>query len=91
MAERIRKHIVFYGSVQGVGFRYRTYYAARENGVAGWIMNRYDGAVEAEFEGEEKSIDEVMIAVERGRFVHISSMEVRTIPVHNDYTFEILD
>ena len=26
--EEIRYHVIFYGQVQGVGFRYRAYYAA---------------------------------------------------------------
>ncbi|MBR1764280.1 MAG: acylphosphatase [Ruminococcus sp.] len=91
MAEKIRRHIVFYGSVQGVGFRYRAYYAARANGVSGWIRNRFDGAVEAELEGEERSIDEVIMAVERGTFISIERMEARTVPLHGDYGFEIRD
>ena len=91
MAEKIRRRVVFYGSVQGVGFRYRAYYAARANGVSGWIKNRPDGAVEAEFEGEERSIDEVIISVERGTFVRIERMEAKALPLHGDYGFEIVD
>ena len=51
--EKIRRHILFYGWVQGVGFRYRAYYAAMDNGVGGWVRNLPDGSVEAELEGEE--------------------------------------
>ncbi len=87
----VRKHIVFYGSVQGVGFRYRMYYAARANGVSGWVRNCYDGSVEAELEGTESSIDMTIMQVERGTFVSISNMEVRTVPLHNDHDFKIRD
>ncbi|MBR4622576.1 MAG: acylphosphatase [Ruminococcus sp.] len=91
MAERIRRHIVFYGSVQGVGFRYRAYYAARNNGVSGWVRNRFDGAVEAELEGEERSIDRMIMDIERGTFVRIENMECKSVPVRNEYSFEIKD
>lgn len=88
--DRIRKHIIFHGDVQGVGFRYRMYYAARSNGVSGWVRNLYDGSVEAELEGTESAIDMTVIQVEKGTFVTITDMEVHTVPVHNSYSFEII-
>ena len=87
--ERVRKHIVIRGDVQGVGFRYRMYYAARNNGVSGWVRNDYDGSVEAELEGEESAIDRTVADVNAGRFVTITDMEIKRIPVHNDHSFEI--
>ena len=38
MAE-VRKHIVFHGRVQGVGFRYKLGYLARMYSVTGWATN----------------------------------------------------
>lgn len=35
--EQKRRHLVFTGRVQGVGFRYRASYAARSLGVTGWV------------------------------------------------------
>ena len=67
--EKIRRHIVFYGSVQGVGFRYRAYYAAQACGVSGWVRNCYDGSVEMEAEGTEKAIDDMILAIEKGTYV----------------------
>ena len=32
----VRKHIFFSGDVQGVGFRYRSFYIAQSLGLAGW-------------------------------------------------------
>ena len=77
----IRKHIVFTGSVQGVGFRYRARHAAEMYGCTGWVRNEYDGSVVMEIQGTEEQIDQVILAVERGTFVRIENMDVRNIPV----------
>ena len=57
---RCRKHIIFYGSVQGVGFRYRACHAAQAVGVTGWVKNEYDGSVVMEIQGTEEQIDQVV-------------------------------
>lgn len=48
------------GRVQGVFFRHETQKEARKKNVSGWVMNLYDGRVEALFEGEEKNIKEIV-------------------------------
>ena len=85
----IRKHIIFYGRVQGVGFRSRAEYAAESYGVSGWVRNLYDGSVEMEAEGTEQSIDNMIIAIERGSYIRIEDMSVKTIPVEGSHYFEI--
>jgi len=80
----IRRHIEFYGQVQGVGFRYRARHAAALYGVTGWVRNEYDGSVTMELQGEEAQIDQVILAIERGAFVRIESMQERQIPVVED-------
>ena len=77
----IRKRIVFHGWVQGVGFRYRARHAAEHFGATGWVRNEYDGSVTMEIQGTEEQIDEVILAIERGRYVKIEKMDVETIPV----------
>ena len=77
----IRKHIVFTGAVQGVGFRFRARHAAEMAGCTGWVRNEYDGSVVMEIQGTEEQIDRVILAVERGTFVRIENMEAKTIPV----------
>ena len=52
----VRRHVVVHGVVQGVFFRDTVSKAADEHGVAGWVTNRSDGAVEAVFEGSEKDV-----------------------------------
>lgn len=87
--KRIRKHIIFYGRVQGVGFRYRAEYAAENYGVTGWVRNLYDGSVEMEAEGTERSIDDMIIAIEKGTYIEIQDMSVKTIPVEGSSFFEV--
>jgi len=76
-----RKHIVFYGQVQGVGFRYRARHAADLYACTGWIRNEPDGSVTMEIQGTEAQIDRVVLAIERGTYVRIEQLEARTIPV----------
>ncbi|MBQ8120959.1 MAG: acylphosphatase [Ruminococcus sp.] len=86
----IRKKYTFYGSVQGVGFRCRAYYAARENNVTGWVKNNYDGSVEMEAEGEAENIENMLLAIEKGRFVRIENFVCQAVPVQNSRTFDIV-
>ena len=84
----VRKHIIFFGYVQGVGFRYRARHAADHYGCTGWVRNEWDGSVSMEIQGEESQIDQVILAIERGTYVHIEGMEVKKIPVvENEYGF----
>ncbi len=86
--ERVRKHIIFRGAVQGVGFRYRACHAADAVGATGWVCNEYDGSVSMEIQGTEEQIDAVIQAIERGRYVEIEQMSVRKIPlVEGEYCF----
>lgn len=56
----MRKRIVVHGRVQGVFFRDSTRERAEAAGVAGWIANRDDGAVEAVLEGEPEAVEEIV-------------------------------
>jgi acylphosphatase len=52
--------------VQGVSFRVLTRDRARSRGVAGWVRNRPDGAVEAVFEGAEEAVRSLVDWCRRG-------------------------
>jgi acylphosphatase len=54
------------GRVQGVFFRDSTQREARSAGVAGWVSNRADGAVEAVFEGDADAVERMVGFVRRG-------------------------
>jgi len=74
-----RKHIVFTGFVQGVGFRWRARQAANLYGCTGWVRNEWDGSVTMEIQGSEKEIDLVLRAINAGRYIEIERMDVQTI------------
>ena len=52
----VRRRVVVSGRVQGVWFRESCRREAESVGVAGWVRNRADGAVEAVFEGESAPV-----------------------------------
>lgn len=87
----IRKHFVFYGRVQGVGFRKRAKQGALSFGVSGWVRNLSDGSVEMEAEGLEENIDKMLIHIEKGIFIRIDNLEIRSLTVKNTTGFEISD
>ena len=68
-----RVHVIIGGSVQGVGYRYTARMIAREIGVRGWVRNRKDGTVEAEVEGDEEKVDEMLAWMAGARPVRGSS------------------
>jgi acylphosphatase len=83
----IRKHILFYGRVQGVGFRYHATYKARLLGLTGWVRNLYDGSVEMEVQGEPDQIDELLLYLHKQRFVRIERMDEEKIELQNESDF----
>ena len=52
----VRKHIVFHGRDQGVGFRYTAKYLAQSLELTGWVRNEWDGTVTMEVQGREALI-----------------------------------
>ena len=66
-----------HGRVQGVFFRDSVRQRAKSHGVAGWVTNRSDGAVEAVFEGEEEAVERLVAFSRRGpRGAEVQSVEV---------------
>lgn len=72
-----RRHVVIYGFVQGVGFRFGVERTANSRGVAGWVRNRPDGAVEAVFEGTPEDVEALVDFCRRGpRSAEVERVEV---------------
>lgn len=86
----IRRHVVVRGRVQGVFFRDSTRRRARSQGVAGWVTNRPDGAVEAVFEGSPDAV-ESMVGYSRSgpRGAEVEEVEVSEEAVEGLEDFSI--
>ncbi|WP_337505660.1 acylphosphatase [Clostridium sp.] len=85
----VRKHIFFSGDVQGVGFRYRSFYIAQSLGLTGWVENLWDGRVEMEVQGSEASIREMLARIRQQRWINVTDMEITEIPCEEERGFKI--
>jgi acylphosphatase len=73
-----RRRVVVYGRVQGVWFRAACRREAEDRGVAGWIRNLPDGAVEAAFEGPDAAVEAMVAWMRRGPdLARVDRVEVR--------------
>jgi len=54
---KVRAVVVFLGRVQGVNFRAYCAEKAESLGLDGYVENRWDGSVEAVFEGDRSMIE----------------------------------
>ncbi|MBQ9153167.1 MAG: acylphosphatase [Solobacterium sp.] len=82
--ERIRKHIVFHGEVQGVGFRWRAMRAAEMQGCTGWVRNEWDGSVTMEIQGNRYGIEAVLESLQKGAYIRIENTEEKEVPLQEE-------
>ncbi len=87
--DKIRKHFIFHGEVQGVGFRWNALHIARKYGVSGWARNLYDGTVEMEAEGTPLDIAALVDELKAGRWTYVEQIDEKTLPIQGGYGFEI--
>jgi acylphosphatase len=73
----IRRRVTVHGRVQGVFFRDTTRRRAASCGVAGWVRNRPDGALEAVFEGDGEAVEQMVAFCREGpRGASVERLEV---------------
>lgn len=77
----IRQQIRFFGSVQGVGFRYTANSIAQSLGITGWVLNDYDGTVLMEAQGTKSEIENLISRLNDGTFISIERVEKNDLPV----------
>lgn len=85
----VRKHIVFYGRVQGVGFRYTAKYLAQSLELTGWVKNDWEGTVTMEVQGREALINKLLTGLNHSRFISIDWMDTKEMPREEESTFEV--
>lgn len=85
-----RVHVIIYGRVQGVWFRAHTKEIADKLGIKGWVRNLPDGSVEAVFEGNEKSIEEMIKWCHQGPpLARVDRVEINYEEPKGERNFEI--
>ena len=77
----VRWHILFYGRVQHVGFRYTAYYFTRDLYLTGWVANLSDGRVEMEIQGNVSQIRKLLVRLKAQPNMRILKMDISEIPV----------
>jgi acylphosphatase len=85
-----RVRVVVRGSVQAVGFRATARSRARSLGVAGWVRNNPDGAVEAELEGAPDRVDSLVDWFRHGpRGARVDAIDVELLERTGEQGFSI--
>lgn len=86
----IRRIVRVHGRVQGVGFRWSASTQAESLGVAGSVRNLLDGSVEADVEGSEDAVADMVAWLRHGPpSARVESIDVRESEPRGARTFEI--
>lgn len=84
----VREKITFFGQVQGVGFRYRAVYAARDLACTGWVENEPDGTVDMEVQGTPEAIEALIREISSGSWIEVTDTlreRIPTVPGERDF------
>lgn len=85
--EELRKHILFSGRVQNVGFRLETLEMGKRIGLKGWVKNKEDGRVEAEVQGSKERIDFLIDYLKSIKRIKIEDIEIKEKALEDDKDF----
>ena len=83
----VRRHIFFYGRVQGVGFRWHAVSKARLLGLTGWVRNLSDGSVEMEVQGTQTRIGELLGYLYEHRYIRIEDIKSEDMELKEESSF----
>ena len=56
----MKKHVIIFGKVQNVGYRYWLYQKAIKKNIHGWVKNRISGEVEVLLIGNDEDVNELI-------------------------------
>ena len=79
------KHVIFKGTVQGVGFRYTTMDVARRYDVTGFVRNLPDGTVEMLVQGPPQEIDNCLEDIQGNFAGYIRETQIEQVPWSDQY------
>jgi len=83
-------HILYSGTVQGVGFRYMVQRYALNLELTGWVKNLPNGSVEILVNGSEKNIEKLCQKIEGNFGANIKNKEIqRTTSTEEFEDFQI--
>lgn len=85
---RCARQIIFFGRVQGVGFRFTALRTANRCELVGWVRNLPDGSVEMLAQGRKADIEQCLAEIKdyfSGYITEIKTDEVPTNPAYNDF------
>jgi len=84
--EKTNAQVFITGKVQGVGYRYATLRTAKSLGLTGWVRNTFDGGVQAEFEGDKKTVELMIEWCKKGpAHSDVRNVEVLYYNYKNEY------
>ena len=81
----VRVHIIFSGTVQGVGFRFTVQKYALVLGLKGWVKNLSNGSVEVLLEGPKQRLQELCQNVEDDLKGHIHNRDIQFVPAEGEF------
>ena len=78
-------HILYSGTVQGVGFRYTVQRFAESLGLKGWVRNLDDGHVEITVQGAQALIEQLIAKIDQRYEGYIKDKHVSGVPSEENY------
>jgi len=86
--DKVAKHIIFTGHVQGVGFRFTAQRIANRYQLTGFVRNLHDATVEMLAQGPSENIDNCIQDIKDSFAGYIRETKINEIPSdprYNDF------
>lgn len=87
----VRAHVMFSGTVQGVGFRFTVQRQALSLDLKGWVKNLPNGSVELLVEGPKEKIEKLCQNIEEYFDGYIRNKDIQFTPAQEKFeNFQIV-
>jgi len=81
----VQAHIIFSGTVQGVGFRFTVQRYALSSDLKGWVKNLPNGSVEILVEGSKDKIERLCQDIEEYFKEYIRNKDIQFSPAQEKF------